>query len=73
MTEKRKFKAHRTNISVGALLFFSVILIALVSAYGYVSNMLEILYSLGGPVTAMFIARCVGVVAIPLGAVLGFF
>jgi len=40
---------------------------------GWVINLVSLVQSLGGDVTTLFIARCVGVVFAPLGAVLGFF
>lgn len=41
--------------------------------YGYVCNILSIIGTLGDPITGLFIARCFGVVAAPLGAILGYF
>lgn len=40
---------------------------------GWVANVVKLIDMLGGDITAMFVARCVGVFAAPLGAVLGFF
>lgn len=41
--------------------------------YGYVCNVIAIFDTLNSPVTGLFIARCVGVLAAPLGAILGYF
>lgn len=39
---------------------------------GYIANICGVVHLLGGPVTTMFIARCIGVFVVPLGVVLGF-
>jgi len=54
---------------------FSIAFIAAAVAgfVGWVMNIIAIIHTLGGDITAMFIARCVGVFAAPLGAVLGYF
>lgn len=57
-----------------ALLFVVAQLVALIAAIaGWIMNIAGIVHTLGGPITAMFVARCVGVFAFPLGAVLGYF
>lgn len=40
---------------------------------GWVMNIVKLVQMLDGSVTALFIARIVGVFAAPLGAILGFF
>lgn len=40
---------------------------------GWIINIVKLISMVGGEVSAMFIARCVGVFAAPLGGVLGFF
>lgn len=40
---------------------------------GWIANVVKLIGMLDGSVTAMFIARVVGVFAAPLGAILGFF
>lgn len=54
---------------------FTVIwaVLAIAAFGGWVANIFKLLDMLGGEVTAMFIARVVGVFAAPLGAILGFF
>lgn len=39
---------------------------------GWVMNLVSLVHSLHDPITGMFIARCVGVFAAPLGAILGY-
>ena len=39
---------------------------------GWIANVVKLVGPLGGDITAMFVARVVGVFAAPLGAVLGF-
>ena len=55
----------------GFYVFFGVL--AVVGFGGWVANIVKLIDMLGGDVTAMFIARAIGVFAAPLGAVLGFF
>lgn len=40
--------------------------------YGWVANIVKFIGILDNPITAMFIARLVGIFAIPLGVILGF-
>ena len=40
---------------------------------GWCMNIWAIVFSVGGPLNAMFVARCVGAFVAPLGAVLGYF
>jgi hypothetical protein len=63
-------KQKGSAASVGALIYLVLIVAALV---GWIMNIAGIVHTIGGPITAMFIARCVGVLAFPLGAVLGYF
>lgn len=55
--------------------FFTAISAAVVLAaiYGYVCNIIGLIQSLCGDLTAMFVARIVGVFVFPLGSILGFF
>lgn len=50
-----------------------VCVVALVAFGGWCANVVKFVGMLGGDVTAMFIARLVGVVAAPVGSILGFF
>lgn len=49
-----------------------VTLIWLLIVVGWVMNIVKFVVELDGGVTAMFIARIVGVIVAPLGAVLGY-
>ena len=49
-----------------------VLLFALISATGWVLNVVKLIGMIDGSLTAMFVARVVGVFAVPLGAILGF-
>jgi len=49
-----------------------VCLVILIGAYGWIVNILHIVDTVDGEVTGMFVLRCVGVVLLPLGAILGF-
>lgn len=51
-----------------------IVLVAIAGVVGWIMNVVKIVASLGDPtVTPMFIARIVGALAPPIGAVLGFF
>jgi hypothetical protein len=54
--------------------FFGLICIGLWAAAigGWIANIVKVFGMLGGDVSAMFIARLVGIFAAPLGAILGF-
>lgn len=39
---------------------------------GYIWNIVKIVAAISEPIDPMFIIRCVGTVAIPLGAILGY-
>ena len=49
-----------------------VFVIILAGIGGWIANVVKLVGLLGGDITAMFVARVVGVFAAPLGAVLGF-
>jgi hypothetical protein len=59
-------------------MLFLLIVIWVVGVVGWILNIVKIIKALRStgekpvPVTPMFIARCIGVLAAPLGAVLGF-
>lgn len=50
-----------------------ILAVAVLGLGGWVANIVKLIGAIGGEISAMFIARCVGVFAAPLGAVLGFF
>lgn len=52
------------------LIWFMVIV---AGAIGWCMNIATIISSISDPITGMFIFRCFGVVAFPLGAILGYF
>lgn len=59
------------NLSIGpyiALLAFIVLMIG-----GWIANIVKFFWMLDGEVTAMFVARVIGVFVAPLGSLLGFF
>ena len=61
----------KINLSIGpyiALLAFIVLMIG-----GWIANIFKFFGMLDGGVSAMFIARIVGVFVAPLGSLLGFF
>lgn len=60
-----------SNGGAFAFLFFLAVIAAAIC--GWIANLVKLIGILDGGVTAMFIARMVGVFAAPLGSVLGFF
>ena len=50
-----------------------VIAVLLAALYGYIANVISWFGMLDGPLSAMFIARIVGFLLAPLGAILGYF
>lgn len=62
-----------TDIAVGMLGLFPVILV-LLGAFGWALNIVKIVWSIqANDLTAMFVARVVGAFVLPIGAILGFF
>lgn len=56
--------------TVGVLILCAA---AIAAISGWVMNIVSLIGALNGPITAMFIARCVGVFLAPFGAILGYF
>jgi len=52
---------------------FLITILAMAGIGGWIANIVKLVDMLDGDVTAMFIARIVGIFAAPLGAVLGYF
>jgi len=50
-----------------------IVLIALFGTFGWIANIAKLILMLDGPITAMLIARVVGIFAVPFGAIIGFF
>lgn len=55
------------------LWFFLCVIGWLLSAYGWVANIIKLLSVVNDPVTGLEVLRAVGVLFVPLGVVLGFF
>lgn len=53
--------------------FFLIVPLAIACLVGWVMNIIALVGILSGPITAMFVARIVGIPVPPLGAVLGLF
>lgn len=49
-----------------------IVIVWIVGIGGWIANIVKLVGMLGGEITAMFIARCVGVFVAPLGVILGF-
>lgn len=63
---------HRMNFDYSIFGILLVISLIILSMGGWVANVVKFVGMLGGDVTAMFIARIVGIFAVPLGIVLGY-
>lgn len=64
---------RRTSVDDGAwIIGLGWLVLVLIGAVGWIWNIVKIVQHIADPISAMFIARCVGVFAAPLGAVLGF-
>lgn len=60
------------NQNSGFTLFELLIaILVILGAVGWVMNLLEIIGSFSDPVTGAFIFRCIGVIVLPLGGILG--
>jgi len=62
------------NLSENAVLVLSVVyFVVLITLWcGWVMNLINVIHTMSDPVTGIFIARVIGVLALPLGGVLGF-
>lgn len=60
-------------MKVGITLVLVYMGLIIASLVGWVLNIVAIVHALHEPISAMFVARLFGVVAAPLGAVLGYF
>lgn len=56
---------------IAGSVFFILLIVSAI--FGYVLNIVKMVGAIGGEVTAIFIARCVGIFVAPLGSILGFF
>ena len=52
------------------LLWFTV---AILGVTGWVMNLITVFHTANDPITGTFILRCVGIIAFPIGAILGWF
>jgi hypothetical protein len=59
------------GLGIVAILGYAALIIAFF--YGYICNAIAIFSALNEPITGLFIARCIGVIAAPFGAILGYF
>ena len=55
---------------IGGLIIIAIWIAAI---YGWIANIVDIIHTVSDPITAMFILRCFGIIAAPLGAILGYF
>lgn len=53
--------------------YCGITIVFIVLCIGWVLNLIEIVSTFSGPLTGMLIARLVGVLAMPLGGILGYF
>ena len=67
--------SYNRNYNFEAGFYIAMFFVWLAAAYGYVANVIKLIYMATNhsPIDAMFILRGIGIVATPLGAVLGYF
>jgi ABC-type Co2+ transport system permease subunit len=53
---------------VGVVALFALWATAIV---GYIANIVQIVHMASGPITALFVVKCIGVIAGPLGSIMG--
>lgn len=63
----------RMTATMGWSWIVGVNLLVILAIGGWIANVVKLVGLLGGEITAMFIARIVGIFMAPFGAVLGFF
>ncbi len=66
--------SYRTtsDSNVGGFLAIALILLWIAAGLGWILNIVKIFGAAAEPITAFFIIRVVGVLAAPVGAVLGY-
>jgi hypothetical protein len=57
------------NYFIGTIISF--VILALIGMAGWISNIVQICYMMNDPITGMFVFKCVGVLLMPLGSILG--
>ena len=60
------------RVTVSGQLAIVLVIVALVGAWGWISNIIKLASMDFGGVTGMLVLRAIGVFVAPLGAVLGF-
>lgn len=55
------------------LIVLAIVVAWAVAIFGWVLNIIDIFDTLGGEITALFVARLIGVPVAPLGSLLGLF
>ena len=60
------------RVTVSGQLALVLLIVALVGAWGWISNIIKLASMEFGGVTGMLVLRAIGVFVAPLGAVLGF-
>lgn len=66
----RSFARSSGSAAIAAVMLYAALWGVLI--WGYVWNIIKLVGAVAEPITAMFVLRCVGAVAAPLGVVLGF-
>lgn len=68
------YRFKTTTGEKATLLFSAFLLLAFCTAFfGWGWNVVKLIALLDGGITAMFVARIVGIFVVPLGVILGFF
>lgn len=64
-------RTNRWSYKFGIVGFLVFITLFIAAISGWIMNVVAILNMANGPITGMFILRCVGIFVAPLGAVIG--
>lgn len=66
-------KKQTGSIDLGSFGGIIAIAVLILSAGGWVANIVKFIHIVDNPITGMFIARIVGIFMLPFGAILGYF
>lgn len=73
MALSRSFNRYRGSEMALAAFGFTYIAVLVLGLIGWVINIVKIIGAANDPLTGWFIARVIGVIVAPVGAILGFF
>lgn len=66
-------RSHINSHTASSFLVFVPLMLLIVAVIGWIANIAKIVGALNDPISNLFVARCVGAIVMPIGAILGFF